>query len=140
MLQYGLVTRINDGEAVLQVPRSSACGDKCGSCSGQCNKGVIQVEMKNTLDAKIGDRVEIESKSGTILGAAFLVYILPLITLFIGVFITNTVVKAFGFVSDDIISFLVGIGFMALTFVGIKMIDRKVEKTKKQIFMMTRLV
>lgn len=140
MKQYGVVIAVDEKKATLQIPRSSACGDKCGSCSGQCSQTQIQVEVENTLHAGIGDRVEVESAAKTILGAAFLVYILPLIMLFIGIFISNAVMNAIGRGVSEPVSIFVGGAFLALTFLGIRISERRKNKRESQIFTMTRLV
>lgn len=140
MKQYGVVIAANEKKATLQIPRSSACGDKCGSCSGHCSQTKIHVEVENTLHAGIGDRVEVESAAKTILGAAFLVYILPLMMLFLGIFISNAVMIGIGGDVSEPVSILVGGAFLAFTFIGIHMNERRKEKRQNQIFTMKRLV
>ncbi len=81
MVQKATVVEIKENQtAVVEVSRSSACGDCGESCMTCPQKGkVLRVEVKNTVGAQRGDAVELISSSGRILGLAFLVYILPLI-------------------------------------------------------------
>lgn len=71
--------------ATVKLKRSSACGDNCGSCSG-CNN-FRTVNAQNTANAKVGDLVEISMPSKTVLSAAVLVYVLPIVILVTGYFI-----------------------------------------------------
>lgn len=80
MRKEAVVLSVENGMAVLSVKRDSACGD-CASCGG-CNAGTIPVKVKNTLVASQGERVVIETASGTVIGIAAIVYLLPLICFF----------------------------------------------------------
>lgn len=88
MTQEALVTQILDnGYAVVSVKRGTACGGNCESCGGTCSfRSVLSVTAKNTACACVGDNVLIESSTKKILGAAALVYLLPLAAFFIGYF------------------------------------------------------
>ena len=59
-----------DGSVSLLVQRVSACTGDCGHCGG-C--GAVGQSVQVT-----GERVWVESRSGAVLGAAALVYLLPL--------------------------------------------------------------
>jgi positive regulator of sigma E activity len=84
MTQTAFVTKvIDENQAEVLVQRGSACGGHCASCGGAC--GVSQrlyVRADNPVHAAEGDRVTISSRSGAILSAAALIYLLPLATLF----------------------------------------------------------
>lgn len=86
MTQTALVTRLNNnGFAEVSVLRGTACGGNCHSCGGTCSyKTELTVQAKNIVSAKPGDKVTISSSSSKIIGASALVYILPLITFFLG--------------------------------------------------------
>ncbi|MGX8797678.1 SoxR reducing system RseC family protein [Fusibacter sp. JL298sf-3] len=140
MTKYGTIVALKNGKATLQVPRSTACGDKCGSCSSHCNQGRIEIDVKNSLNAHIGDRIEVESATQMVLGAAFLVYIVPLMMLFLGIFLTNLIMNKLSINSNDLVSVLVGLFFLSLTFVFIRFYDRKRREGKELIFTMKRKV
>lgn len=72
----------SDGMAELRVKRDSACGD-CATCGG-CDAGSITFSVKNTLDAKPGDTVSVETPSKAVIAVAALVYLLPLLLFFAG--------------------------------------------------------
>ena len=84
MTQSAIVKRIlGNGYAEVHVERISACGKSCASCGSGCgDKRIISVDALNIAKAKPGDRVIIESKTKGILGAAMLVYFVPMLFFF----------------------------------------------------------
>lgn len=138
MKQYGTVVELTQGKATLQIPRSTACGDKCGSCSSHCKQEKIEIDVKNRLNAVVGDRVEVESETKTILGAAFLVYIVPVVMLFVGMIVANMIANSMGILLNEFVSLLIGVVFMAITFLGIRLYDRQHSKKQIEIFTMIR--
>ncbi|WKY49004.1 SoxR reducing system RseC family protein [Eubacteriaceae bacterium ES3] len=140
MTKYGKIVAVKNGSAILQVPRSTACGDKCASCSSHCNQGMIEIEVKNNLDAQIGDHVEVESATHMVLGAAFLVYLVPLVMMLLGIFLTNIISNSLGISPNEFLSAFVGFCFLALTFVAIRFNDNRRRKKKEEIFTMKRLI
>lgn len=82
MTQDAIVTKVmSNGLAEVLVERGTACGDTCGSCEVCKYANEIHTYAKNTLGAAIGDRVVIKTKSSDIIGAAFIMYIIPLIVM-----------------------------------------------------------
>lgn len=74
-----------DGRAELIVTRESACSGDCHRCSGCGAVGqTLRLTAKNPIGADRGDIVWIESSSSTVLCAAALVYLLPLLLFLIG--------------------------------------------------------
>ena len=88
MKQKGIVIEINGKNAKVECDRASAC-DMCGnsaSCTEKCKK--VYANAENSVSAKIGDYVEIESDTGRVLKNAFLVFILPIFLAVISYFCT----------------------------------------------------
>lgn len=80
MTQSALVKRIIDeNTAEVAVKREGACVGNCASCGGCAHQGVIITTAKNPLRAAVGDRVTLQSQTSKILGAAALIYLLPLV-------------------------------------------------------------
>lgn len=80
MEQRVRVQKLNpDGTAQVVHIRESACSGDCHKCSG-C--GAAQQTMvltaKNPIGADVGDQVIIHSKSGPVLAAAAMFYMVPL--------------------------------------------------------------
>lgn len=69
-----------DGMAQVMIVRQSACSGDCHKCSG-C--GAVEqkmlVSVRNTIGAKPGDLVTIESASAPVLKGAAILYLLPLV-------------------------------------------------------------
>lgn len=79
MIQKGIVISCEEEFAVVEVMRTSACA----GCSKQ--EGCIACKKKvksrayNPNGAEVGDRVTLETDSGTVLLYALLVFLVPLI-------------------------------------------------------------
>ena len=66
-----------DGSVSLLVQRVSACTGDCGHCGGCGAVGQsVQVTARAPFPVEPGERVWVESRSGAVLGAAALVYLL----------------------------------------------------------------
>ena len=91
MTQSAIVKRIlGNGYAEVHVERISACGHSCASCGSGCaDKRIIAVNAMNLAKAKPGDRVIIESTTKGILGAAMLVYFVPILFFFFAYVLTS---------------------------------------------------
>lgn len=77
----GLVVRTAGNTAVVKIRKSSACGQDCGHC-GACDNPVYEVSAYNAAGARPGDRVVLELPSQSVLGMAFLLYLLPVLAAF----------------------------------------------------------
>lgn len=90
MTQTAVVMELIGERARIQVKRVSACAHDCERCGGGCSEMMksapISVLAKNPLGAKPGDRVVVASDTRSILGAAALVYLFPILMFFVGYF------------------------------------------------------
>ena len=85
MTQNGVVTRLLDrGRAEVSVERGTACGGHCDGCETCVYATRLIIDAENPVYARPGDRVILEGSSGGIMGAALLVYMLPVVLLFAG--------------------------------------------------------
>ena len=81
-----------EGIAVIKVERQSACEGchrateegGCSVCTLLGGKNAAHARARNTVGAAVGDRVELESRTGRILSYAALVFLLPVIALIAG--------------------------------------------------------
>lgn len=86
MRQQVTVSRVlPDGFAEVTLRRASACSGDCGSCSG-CGAAaqMITVRARNAIGAREGEQVIVETAGKTVLSAALLVYLVPLVLFFAG--------------------------------------------------------
>lgn len=86
MRQTALVTKcLPDNMVELSVKRESACGGDCHACGGTCAfKNKMKINANNKASATVGDKVVVESSTGGIMVAVFIVYLMPIIFFFIG--------------------------------------------------------
>lgn len=120
MEQIGIVRSIQEGCATVLVKRTSACGENCAHCKGGCISTSTEAQVINTLDAKVGDVVKIETDTVGVIKAAIILYFLPcLLAIFCA--ITASVI----FCSSYVPVIAATIAFV-LSFVVIKQIDKKI--------------
>lgn len=67
------------------MERRSACGGDCDSCGGcAAIRETVTVAAENPIGAVPGERVTVESDTRTVMGAALVVYLLPILLFFAG--------------------------------------------------------
>lgn len=121
----GVVHSIDGDKAKIMYSRAKGCGD-CSSCSScDVDMEFITVNLDNNVISKVNDVVELEFKASNMLKATAILYILPLITLVLGIFIGNKLQVDYFEKANEGLSFLSGIIFLVITFVIINIIDRK---------------
>lgn len=141
MKKVGVVINQNNDNVILRVARGTSCGGSCSKCGSSCaDKSKIEVTVENSLDASVGDVVELESASTVILGTAFLFYVLPIMALILGMYLSNTYWIDKNQQSGEVLSLLVGFGFMIVTFLGIHVFGKFRSKDKNSMFTMTKLI
>ena len=85
MTQDAIVTRLlSNSMAEVVVTRSTACGNNCGSCESCIFQSELKAIAKNSINAKPGQRVVIESRTSKVFSAAIMVYIVPLLFFVLG--------------------------------------------------------
>ena len=106
--------RLANNMAEVVVTRSTACGSNCGNCESCIFQNEIKTVAKNLINAGIGQRVIIESKSSRIYGAALMVYILPMVLALFGYFLAYALGAGEGL---SILSSFAGLGLGAVILV-----------------------
>jgi positive regulator of sigma E activity len=106
--------RLANDMAEVVVTRSTACGSNCGNCESCIFQNEIKTVAKNLINAGIGQRVIIESKSSRIYGAALMVYILPMVLALFGYFLAYALGAGEGL---SILSSFIGLGLGAVILV-----------------------
>ena len=122
MLEVGFVESVNEkrGTAKVVFDRKSAC-DKCRMClTASGEKMKVYVEVKNTLGAKVGDKVGVHMSDAFVLRAAFIIYVIPVILVGVGL-------AVFHKLSDLWLLLVVGIGLLIGIAIGIGA-DRLIRK------------
>jgi len=125
MKSSGLVKDKLGEKLVVSMYKESACSH-CNNCSETAKIANIFTFISDRSDINIGDIITFEMEDNQVFKAAMIVYILPLIFMFLGYFIGS---KA-GFSEGENI----GISFLSLVmaFIGIFVYDRKIVKYKME--------
>jgi sigma-E factor negative regulatory protein RseC len=133
--EQGLVIEVTDSIAKIRVGRHSDCKN-CGACPGSNS---IIVNAKNEIGAKPGQRVVIEVRETNVLGAAFIVFVLPLIALFIGVMLGGLVGKYTG-VNIHTLQVIGGVVAFLLSIVVVKIFDKSASANEKSQPVIVRIL
>ena len=123
MKQNAVVTKVfSDGYAEIIVTRKSACSADCESCHGCAHpEEKVYIKAKNLALAEIGDKVTVESSTSAILGWASLIYLFPILLMFVVYFMVNAIetvkitASVFGLIA----------GFVICRFVSDKALKKK---------------
>ena len=120
-----------DGTAQVVHTRLSACSGDCHKCAGcGAQKETMLLQAANPIGAKKGDLVTIQSRSGPVLKAAAVLYILPLVLFFLGYGLGA--MEGFGPLGG-------GLGF-GLGVILVIFYDRRIAGREKTIYTITGLV
>ncbi|OJV62152.1 MAG: hypothetical protein BGO41_02180 [Clostridiales bacterium 38-18] len=109
----------------VKLVRHTACGN-CGACQLGDDQKDIMLIAKNAVSAKEGDLVEVSMETGGVLSAAFIMYVIPLFGLFVGLFVGQGLFK-----TNEIMTAVFGVIVMALTYLVIKLNDKRFLKNDK---------
>lgn len=102
-----------DGTARAMHVRESACSGDCHKCSG-CGaaKETIFLTVRNSIGARVGSVVRIESASGPVLMGAAVFYVIPMVLFFLGYFVGESLWQL-GAVAGGL-GFALGIGLAVI--------------------------
>ncbi len=109
MKESGKVININDINVTIEVEPQEAC-TKCCSCNASKKREVTIKKTNETKELKIGDNVEVEINTASMLKVYFLIYGCPLV-----VFVSSLLV-VYSFIASPIISFVAAIGATIATY------------------------
>ena len=95
--ERGIVEKVEPGWAWVRTKRTSACSS-CGSRHHCLTQGGDQMVVKaqNSAHAKLGDEVELYLSTKTKLKSTAIVYLLPVLGIFVGAFSADPLSKALG--------------------------------------------
>jgi len=122
-MEKGLVVKADEDKITVRMTATEAC-NKCGGCS--IKEGQSFLDIDNTVKASVGDTVLIENKSSNVLTAASIIYLLPIVLLVGGYFLSLLLVKILGL--GEKYAVLGAILAFALSFPLISLIDKQLAK------------
>ncbi|MCU0660927.1 MAG: SoxR reducing system RseC family protein [Myxococcota bacterium] len=112
--ETGIVTAHGKpGYVRVKIERAEACHScaargACGALGGQ--KADLLLEVQNTVQAQIGDSVRISLAESSVVTAAAVLYVLPVLGLVAFAFAARSQAAAFGLTSDATTALGAGIG------------------------------
>ena len=127
MKEQGIVDSVRGDRAVVAFKRTSAC-QKCHACQvGDAQ--TMQIELKNTLNAKAGDIVTMELQSKKIFQASALVYVFPLVMLFLGILLGYAAAPALQW-DREVSGALGALVLVAISYLILRLMDPLFQKRK----------
>lgn len=120
----GTVEKVQGDEAVIQIKRVAGCGGNCEACGGSCETAFHGLTVKNTIQAKPGETVEILFKESESMKASLIIYLVPLAGFLLGLLI--------GYLTKvgDITALLIAVVGMAIGFLFNHLNDNRYKKTR----------
>lgn len=124
--EYGIVLKLENGNAVVGIKRNSACSS-CGACELGSNHSQMYLTLENTVNAKPGDTVEIELPASQFLKASTILYLIPLMALILGI-ILGYYIGVYLNLNAETFGAITGIIFTIFTYMSIRRLEPKFKK------------
>jgi len=128
MRQTAVVTALKESMAEVLVLQHGACGScrqKCGMANEQKE---VRLRVLNESAAQVGDRVVIDLPDAQVLQAAALVYLWPLVFLFLGVALGRQ------FFESESYALLLGLLGLLVAIASIKfVVEPRIKKSRKYV-------
>lgn len=130
MKEQGKIIKLSEDtkKATVRFERKDACA-KCNACGAfKPNNPHIDLEVDNSLNAKVNDSVEIDMTGINGLKLSLIVYVVPLINAFIGMFIAMALKdryleSALSSLNFEIFVMIVFVVMLAIGFAIVKSLD-----------------
>lgn len=139
MEQVGFVRKTFKDRAELEIRRVSGWGG-CKGCASSCEVKTHIISLKNSINAQVGDLVELEGEPRNILKYAFIAYMIPFIFLITGIFLSSSYFKSQNNANYEILSFIVGLVFLLVSYFIVKLLDNRIAKNDEGAIKMTRIL
>ncbi len=123
MREQGIVESTEKGFAKVKVQKKEECS-KCGMCLFPKGADSVTLHAVNSVNAKTGDTVVIESKSGSKLLGAILAFLVPLILILVCVLLAIFVIE------NEIYGLIGSVVAVAVWYLILPQIDKKLKKSK----------
>lgn len=133
MVEIGEVIKTEKGNATVSFERKTAC-DKCGMCAFNKDDMKVKLVLKNDVNAKVGDVVEVSMGDRFVLISAVIVYLIPLVLVGLGILV-GTLCNL-----EDYIQIILAVVGLVLGFVISAFVDKKLKKKKKYSPTITNIV
>ncbi len=131
--QIGEVVGQSGEYVTVEIERHGAC-KHCGACFiGKGEDKFTQLVLRNSVDAQIGDQVEVDVAGKDLVKASLLLYFIPVVALVIGMLAGNRLLSGTG-IGENAASVLGGVVFLAIALLILKWYDRRLREKSLQTY------
>lgn len=127
MNRVGEVVKELEGFVVVKMAPTSACSGCHGCGNEDDNDDDVEVRASNTMDAHIGDIVEINMDAQDILQAAFIAYGIPFFALISGILIGDKIFN------NEFLTIVLGFAFLTISYLVISKNETKFYHSTKYV-------
>jgi len=124
--EEAVVVASSGKKATVKLVRSAAC-DRCeygcGVAFGNKSGNELEVQVDNPIGAKSGERVALEMGDREVFFASFMVYLFPLIFMFLGYYAFSFFGRAWYGNDSELIGMLGALIFLVTSFLGLRKLD-----------------
>ena len=107
MTEIGTISKIDKkNRATVRFPRKTAC-ENCRMCLKPKDEMYVELLVKNTLGAKVGDKVSVSMGKQIVLISSIIVYLLPVVLVAAALFFTRSM--------KEILSFGISMGILIIS-------------------------
>jgi len=131
VIERGKIASIEGDKTVVELERTTLCGS-CRACESS-DKGKMMVTVATVAGVSEGDAVDLVTP-GSRLGAALMVFGLPIAAVVLGAVLGNYLTKTYwpNTYYRNLASILLALAFVLLTYVGTYLHERKRGVRKEQ--------
>lgn len=140
MVEVGYVKVVKGKYALVELKRKSRCSENCAHCGNNCSISTSIQYVKNTLNASVGDSVEVSRETKSFLKMNLWIYIFSLISMVIGVFVGSSYFSKLNLEYTNVLASLVGVIFLVISFFILSIIDKKIFKDNKYKLHMVKVI
>lgn len=128
--QFGkIVEVIDDSTAIVTMVKHTSCKN-CGACHIG-SKPEMSITVENTVNAKLGNIVEVSMPTQNILSAAFIMYVIPLVMLVAGIGIGTKIFSSLS--GGEIFAILLGFALLTVSYLVIRQNEKRFREKYKAV-------
>lgn len=130
MEEHGIIVECRGNTALVKTRRGTACdGCKAKKTCKPLEQNDMLIEVENTIGAKVGQDVIFTVGAGSVIKAGVLFYLVPVLSFIAGVVIGQAVLAGlFPRTNPDLVSGLFGAFLLIVSFVGLKLYNRRISR------------
>lgn len=116
MEEQGIIKRIDGDMAKVAFVKKGGCGGGCSSCKSGCPKDTILIDMKNTENATVGEKILVSMDSKTFSNMTFWAYGFPTAITVIALALSLFILGRLNVVNYEVYSIFIGLIAMIISY------------------------